>query len=329
MPAEVETMMYVGEVPWHGFGHYVGDSNVDSDTAIKCAGLDWEVEKRTLKTPAADGSLIEIPTHRAVVRASDDRVLGVVGKGYGVFQNREAFKFLDGLVDDGSLRYHTAGSLKDGKHIWILAQFDRLEIVKNDFVDMFLLLYNTHDGSKKIRALETQTRVVCANTAQMALTEGKGRGISIRHTSHAIERLEEASEVLVASRERAKVFGRFAKNLAKFKFNGSLWTQFSEEMFPQVASVEDGGTKLGKTLRDNQRDKLTELFEAGRGQGIKGVAGTAWAAYNSVVEYANYFRGSAKGEGAQERRFESSLFGSGSEFIDKGVIKLDEMLNAA
>jgi len=329
MTAEVETMMYVGEVPWHGFGHYVGDSNVDSDTAIQCAGLDWKVEKRSLTTPAADGSLIEIPTHRAVVRATDDKVLGVVGKGYGVFQNRDAFKFLDGLVDDGSLRYHTAGSLKDGKHIWILAQFDRLEVVKGDFVDMFLLLYNTHDGSKKIRALETATRVVCANTAQQALREGKGKGIGIRHTTHAIERLEEAKEVLIASRKRAKVFGRFAKNLAKFKFNGTLWTQFSETLFPQVI-VEDGkGTKLGKTLRDNQRNKLTELFESGRGQEIKGVGGTAWAAYNATVEYANYFRGAAKKEGAQERRFESSLFGSGSEFIDKGVIKLADMLDAA
>lgn len=30
MSAEVETMMYVGAVPWHGFGTYVGDENVDS-----------------------------------------------------------------------------------------------------------------------------------------------------------------------------------------------------------------------------------------------------------------------------------------------------------
>jgi len=325
MSAQVETMFYVGEVPWHGFGHYVGDSNVDSDTAIRCAGLDWEVEKRPLTTPTADGSLIEIPTHRAVVRATDDKVLGVVGKNYGVFQNREAFKFLDGLVDDGSLRYHTAGSLRDGKNIWILAQFDRLEIVKNDFVDMFLLLYNSHDGSKKIRALETQVRVVCANTAQMALTEGKGKGISIRHTTHAIDRLEDAKDVLIASTERAKTFNRFAKRLVALPINTASWTEYSEVLFPQV---DDDATKLGRTLRDNQRDKLTELFEAGRGQEIKGVAGTGWAAYNATVEYANYFRGSAKADGAQERRFESALFGSGSEFIDKGVTKLDELLAA-
>lgn len=268
----------------------------------------------------ADG--LAIGSHKAIVRESDNSVLGVVGKGYHAVQNAEAFAFLDGL----GVSYHTAGSLKEGRHVWMLAQFDRSEIVKGDAVDKFLLLYNTHDGSRAIRALETHVRVVCANTAQMALSEGKGQGISIRHTVHVLDRLEKAKEILAGARERSRVFDAFAKRLAKFRMNDKRWSEYSEELFPQVA---EDATKLGRTLRDNQRGKLTELFVGGVGQDIKGVAGTGWAAHNATVEYANYFRGAAKKDGAQERRFESVVFGSGSEFIDRGVMKLNDMLAAA
>ena len=48
MAAAVETMMYAGDVPWHGEGVYVGDQNVHSKQALEASGLEWEVEKRAM-----------------------------------------------------------------------------------------------------------------------------------------------------------------------------------------------------------------------------------------------------------------------------------------
>ena len=42
MSANVETMMYVGEKPWHGLGIEVKEAPT-SEEALKIAGLDWEV----------------------------------------------------------------------------------------------------------------------------------------------------------------------------------------------------------------------------------------------------------------------------------------------
>ena len=42
MPANVETMFYVGQVPWHGLGRQLPDV-VSWQEAIKAAGLDWRV----------------------------------------------------------------------------------------------------------------------------------------------------------------------------------------------------------------------------------------------------------------------------------------------
>ena len=65
MSANVETMMYVGETPWHGLGTKV-DEAPDSATAIKMAGLDWTVtqEKVCVGRNVVDG-------YRANVRSSD------------------------------------------------------------------------------------------------------------------------------------------------------------------------------------------------------------------------------------------------------------------
>ncbi len=54
MSANVESMFYVGDMPWHRQGVGLKDPP-DTSAAIKCAGLDWEVEKVKLYS---DGGLI-------------------------------------------------------------------------------------------------------------------------------------------------------------------------------------------------------------------------------------------------------------------------------
>ena len=44
---------------------------------------------------------------------------------YKVVQNAEAFAFTDELLGRG-VRYETAGSLQDGRRVWILAGFKRV-----------------------------------------------------------------------------------------------------------------------------------------------------------------------------------------------------------
>jgi hypothetical protein len=80
--------------------------------------LDYEVALTEMIT--TDG--IPVPFKRAVVRSDTNDVLSVVGTNYVPVQNRQAFAFLDAIVADGSLRYHTAGALRKGEKIWLLAK---------------------------------------------------------------------------------------------------------------------------------------------------------------------------------------------------------------
>lgn len=65
MPANVETMFYVREKPWHGLGTEVSEAPASLD-ALVYAGLDWRVEQEKVCTE--DG--VPIPGYKVNVRST-------------------------------------------------------------------------------------------------------------------------------------------------------------------------------------------------------------------------------------------------------------------
>ena len=59
MSANVETMVSVREVPWHGLGTIVQEA-MTSEEALELSGLNWNVESRPIFTNEG----IEIPGYR-------------------------------------------------------------------------------------------------------------------------------------------------------------------------------------------------------------------------------------------------------------------------
>ena len=51
MAANVETMFYVREKPWHGLGTCVEEAPTSAD-ALRLAGLDWEVSSAIFRSAA-------------------------------------------------------------------------------------------------------------------------------------------------------------------------------------------------------------------------------------------------------------------------------------
>ena len=83
---------------------------------MRLAELDW----RVLQEPVYTENNELIAGYRVNVRDRDRKVLGVVTDRYKVVQNEEAFTFTDTLLGEG-VRYETAGSLQEGKRVWLLA----------------------------------------------------------------------------------------------------------------------------------------------------------------------------------------------------------------
>ena len=79
MAANVETMFYTREKPWHGLGTRVEEAPTSVD-ALRLAGLDWEVAQEHIFTGTGD----VISGYKVNVRDSDRKVLGVVSDRYKI-----------------------------------------------------------------------------------------------------------------------------------------------------------------------------------------------------------------------------------------------------
>lgn len=177
MAANVETMFYVRETPWHGLGVKVASAQ-KSQEALRLAGLDWKV----IQEPIYTGNEEKIEGFKANVRDLDRKVLGVVTDRYKIIQNEEAFAFTDELLGEG-VRYETAGSLMGGRKVWLLAHLPHEYIITGDRISPYLVFSNTHDGSGAVKVALTPIRVVCSNTLNLALSTAK-RSWSMVHTGN-------------------------------------------------------------------------------------------------------------------------------------------------
>ncbi len=154
-----------GEPAWHKLGMVVANA-VTSAQAIELARLNWEVEQWELKAFDRElGKEAYVQGKYANVRKDTGRVLGVVSEHYRIFQNRECFDFMDSLVADRLAMFESAGALKDGRVVWMLARIPaEYRAGADDVVQPYILLTNSHDGSKALRIFPTTIRVVCQNT---------------------------------------------------------------------------------------------------------------------------------------------------------------------
>lgn len=307
MPHAVESMMYAGQVPWHGIGTAV-QGEVTAEAALNLAGLDWRVELAPVFTGTGIVQTL-VERARATVRRTDGRVLGIVGERYVPVQNGEAFAFLDEIVGAGQAIYHTAGALDGGRKIWLLAKLpgDMCVGATGDVVERYLLLINSHDGSSALRMLVTPIRVVCQNTLTLALREGHGEGIAIKHTTSATARIGEARRVLGLANAYYEEFGSEVRRLAGAAYSDEQMIVLAETLLPGVPGEVSTRTK-------NLRNQVVALFHEGLGHDR--IAGTAWAALNAVAEFSDHVRTVRAGDLAikAEKRLASAWLGSGAAF---------------
>lgn len=231
MSANVETMFSVRETPWHGLGTIVQEAPTSKD-ALELAGLNWTVDGK----PVYDSNGVEIKGYKANTRSSDGSVLGVVTDRYKVVQNFEAFDFTDNLVGEG-VTYETAGSLKNGKTIWLLAKMPERKILDDDF-DPYICFTNSHDGTGAIRVVSTPIRVVCNNTLNLALSSAT-RSWSTRHMGDMNSKLQEAKHTLQLANDYLDALAENADRLANEKFMPEDVNAVLDELFPVTEDMSD------------------------------------------------------------------------------------------
>lgn len=302
MSANVETMFYVREVPWHGLGTMVQDAPTSAE-ALSHAGLDWNVVQKSLATE--DG--IPIPGFKANIRDSDEKVLGVVTDRYKVVQNTDAFSFTDELLGEG-VTYETAGSLQDGRRTWLLAKLPQRYIIAGDEIAPFLVFMNSHDGNGAIKAAMTPIRVVCQNTLNLALSTAK-RYWSTHHTGDIKGKLEDAKYTLLYADQYMAELGKAIDTMNRTKLSDRQIYEYIDALFPLLYHPSE---QQKKNLMQMKEDIKIRYFDA---PDLQDTGKNAYRFVNAVSDFATHARPLRERANYKESLFARTV--DGNAMIDR------------
>lgn len=316
MIEENDSMFSFRKTPWHGLGTIVEEAP-DSGDALKIACLDWTIEQRPLFTqstvdvgkswyPKVETKYHEVPEVFANVRSDSDEVLGIVSKQYRVVQNSEAFSFTDALIGE-NVKYETAGSLNNGRRIWLLAKMPEQSLLGDAFVP-YLLFSNSHDGSSSVRVTMTPIRVVCNNTLSLAL--GKAKRIwSTPHKGDMESKLEEARMTLQNAETYMKELNTEVERLARKPISHGEIKDLLDELFPIPTD------ELGKRKANNLVYLRGHFDNAMRRADIEKFRGTAFGIVNAASDFIGHTQPLRKTSRAGEKLLESFI--DGNKFLDE------------
>lgn len=302
MSANVETMFYVREKPWHGLGTRVEEAPTSID-ALVLAGLDWLVTQKSVYTQ--DGYLIH--GYKANVRSTDDSALGIVSDKYKVVQNEEAFQFTDDLLGAG-VTYETAGSLQGGRKVWMLAKMPQRYIISGDEIAPYLVVMNSHDGSSGIKVAMTPIRVVCQNTLNLALDRAK-RTWTTKHTENVMSRVHEAQETLGLAERYMSELGRNIDLLSRIKLPDKKVMEYMTEFFPVTEDMNDVQKKNNQRLLEDMKLRYWDAPD------LSHVGKNGYRFINAVSDFATHADPIRKTKNYNENLFLRTI--EGNAMIDK------------
>lgn len=308
----IESMFSVRETPWHGLGRVLQQAPT-AEEAIKAAGLDWTVNREKVYIDVA-GVKVEVPSHKAIVRSDTNATLNILSNNFKPLQNVDAFGWFNPFIEQGLATFTTAGSLREGRTVWVLAELSSdqpLEIGKGgDYIKRYILLAHGHDGNMAVRAGLTLTRVVCNNTLQAAMSSEGSKLIRIKHSGNLDANLKAVRSTIDA------VNGRFAATAEQYKAmsNKQINQQDLQNYVDHVFDLTVEGTDR-EMLRTNQiRETITALFENGAGAHLASSRGTAFGAYNAVTNYLTHIKGTDA-----DSRLNSGWFGENNRVGEKAL----------
>jgi len=311
---------------WHGLGK-VFDHPMTSREALTGAGLDWQVIQQPVGTLDQNGQWSTLDGYYANIREDSGVVLGVVRNQYKVVQNVEAFQFLDRLVDDNSIRFESAFSIRGGRKVILLARMPGAdEVVKGDHLLRYILLSLSHDGTEAIRFGPTSVRVVCANTYALANRESTIRDLVVPHKGNVESKLRQARYILATLSQEFAAHVNIVRQLAARKLSQKEWADFLDAVCPPPLPTL--GKRLARIM-EAARDEVTQKFRQNN-QNLPGIEGTAWAAFCAFSEFVDHLP--RRGRTEQERletRFNVCLFGDGQARKDHAFAVVQDIAGLA
>jgi len=313
----VEMFAGRGMSPWHGLGTVV-NGLATAQEALTLAHLNWQVAGMPV---AVNGKELKFPngdrtdSWQGICRTDTGDCLGVMRGQYQPIQNHEAFSFFDNLIGQGRAVYDTAGALRGGKQVWLLAKVDGSIKINGDEHRQYGLMLTSHDGSYALQVQWVTERVVCANTLSIAMN-GASNSCKIRHCRNWKDSEAEAARVMGLGEHYFAGVQAALSGLNEKLLTPAQMDSFSKLLLP-VKSDEKESTRNA-----NIRAEINTLF----GRGAGNVGASRWDALQAVTDYADH---GMTLRGNNSTRLESALQGAGSSLKQRAfdLLTSEDLMN--
>lgn len=289
------------EIPWHKLGNVFAEDKTTKEMLDAAYLSEWKVRGIAMSDFLKDTNIGVSIDKQVIIRdnpfydnnsvdndVSKYDMLGVVGERYSIIQNEELFEFGDALLAHEG-RWETAGAIRRGTHVFgSLAMETEVVVDPNgveDKINQYLLLSNRHDGSGALIAAQTDVRVVCKNTMDMAMGS-LSNTIKIRHTRSAKERMAEVLRIREMQAKRTEIFQSQADLLFQKPVTDGEFFEIVNSLYEKPES------KAGITRWNN---KVVDIMTLWNGETQKGIKNTAWGALGALTEDAQWNRQINKG----------------------------------
>lgn len=236
----------------------------------------------------------DTPASRVVVRLDTGDSLAVVGERYVPVQADDFMSRLDPVIKERKLKYKSAAVFDKGRVMVVEAELPepiRLPAPngKEDVLLRRVLWRNSHDGTQQVNLQDFLLRQWCSNGATHILGMSS---TSVRHTSSAEGKLEQASHAIAKAIQRFTGVEKQVRRLAATPFTDAMMERVTEKLYP-------GGDKEDPSSRTlNARASLVELFRNGQGT----FGRSAWDAVNALTEWSTHHRPVRQGPSADLSR---------------------------
>lgn len=320
MGHEVESMMSVRSVPWHGLGNVLPEYPKTKQELLEAAGLSWEVIELPVSVTFPDGTTVVAEDKKGIGRATDHSLLSVMGGTYTPIQPATLVDFAyevleaDEDADEPAILFETAMSLSGGRINTLMCRVPQDILVGGaDAVKLYIGFVTSHDGSLKFGAHVTPIREVCKNTLNLGLSQAV-QSWSVKHTASAAKRIEEARRTLKLTRKYADEFEREMNELLDQEYTKAQFEQLVRDLWPK------GDQEAAPFSREQY--SMIGLLESSPTID-DGIRLTKYGALNAVSEYHDWNRRfNTTGAPVEEKRTLATMFGDAKKQVDRTLAYL-------
>ncbi len=286
MPANVESMFSVRQMPWHREGTILDDYPGDWDAARTLAGLDWDpvttgVYAFTGVDPDGTACYEPIDGWKAITRSDTGAILSVNKETYTVIDHAEMGEIVEAVLAQPGVKWETAGVLDSGRAVWCLALLDEPITLPGDNSPTlpYLAITNRHDGTAACALRATAVRIVCANTFRAAELEGERTGttFSFIHKGRWRDRIDEARRAVTGAQAEMRRYADLARELLAIPITPVQRERFITEFIPKppdglitdrvARNVDEARTRAAAAVRlGHQRADRSHRLRPGPGR---------------------------------------------------------------